>query len=158
MTTKDARGDVADGLTKILWTASELDEEADFEDLLEAIRVLRSQWPGSSTVTAWRYVRRHAWADVRRALEEEDEQAQRSGLNSALMAVFLFSLEDPLWRSYARAATEQRESPEAAKIGYRLLERAAKTDLRATTEPPAKAGMASDANTGLSMPPTWLRA
>lgn len=158
MTDKEGSDNVAEGLTKMLWTASSLDEEADFEDLLEAIRVLRSQWPGSGTVTAWRYVRRHAWADVRRALEEEDEQAQRSGMQSALMAVFLFSLEDPLWHSYARAATEQRESPEAAKMGHRLLEHAAKTDLRATTRPPATAGMGSDTNTGFSTPPTWLRA
>lgn len=158
MTDKEGSDDVASGLTKILLTASQLDEESDFEDLLEAIRVLRRQWPGASTVAAWRYVRRHAWADVRRALEEEDDQAQRSGLQSALMAVFLFSIEDPLWHSYARAATEQRENPEAAKIGHQLLEHAARTDPRATTEPAATAGKASDARTGLSAPTTWIRA
>lgn len=158
MTHQEGSDDVASGLTKILLTASQLDEEADFEDLLEAIRVLRRQWPGASTVAAWRYVRRHAWVDARRALEEEDDQAQRSGLQSALMAVFLFSLEDPLWHSYARAATEQRENPEAAKLGHRLLEHAAKTDPHATNKPTVTAGKASETNGGSAMPTTWIRA
>jgi type III secretion protein HrpB1 len=142
----------------MLWTASQLEEESDFEDLLEAIRVLRPKWPGVGTVAAWRYVRRQAWVDARRVLEDEDEQAKRSGLHAALMAVCLFGLEDPLWHSYARSAAEQRESPEAAKIGYRLLERAAKPELRATPEPPVTAEVASEAGAGFSAPMTWVRA
>lgn len=158
MTHTGCRDDVASGLTKMLWTASQLDDEADFEDLLEAIRVLRPQWPGVGTVAAWRYVRRQAWVDARRVLEDQDEQAKRTGLNAALMAVCLFGLEDPLWHSYARAAAEQRESPEAAKVGFRLLQRAAKSDVSATAEPPTTTGVGLEDNAGFSAPMTWVRA
>lgn len=158
MTYTGCRDDLANGLTKMLWTASQLEEESDFEDLLEAIRVLRPTWSGGGTVAAWRHVRRQAWVDARRVLEDEDEQAKRSGLHAALMAVCLFGLQDPLWHSYARSAAEQHESPEAARIGYRLLERAAKPDLRATLGPASEAGAASENNAGILAPITWVRA
>ncbi|TKC77974.1 hypothetical protein FAZ69_32370 [Trinickia terrae] len=158
MTHTGCRDDVASGLTKMLWTASQLDGESDFEDLLEAIRVLRPQWRDAGTVAAWRYVRRQAWVDARRVLEDEDEQAKRSGLHAALMAVCLFGLEDPLWHSYARTAAEQRESPEASRIGFRLLERAAKSDLRDVAEPAPPAAPAAQDNAGYSASMMWVRA
>jgi type III secretion protein HrpB1 len=146
----------------MLWTASQLDDEADFEDLLEAMRVLRPKWPGAGTVAAWRYVRRQSWSDARRVLEDDDAQAKRSGLHAALMAVCLFGLEDPLWHSYARTAVEQRESVEAAKIGARLLERAAKLDARlsAATSAEAQAGTphSSAHGEGFSASMSWVRA
>jgi type III secretion protein HrpB1 len=155
------RDDVTGGLTKMLWTASQLDDESDFEDLLEAMRVLRPKWTGAGTVAAWRYVRRQAWQDARRVLEDDDEQAKRSGLNAALMAVCLFGLEDPLWHSYARTAAEQRECPEAAKIGNRLLERAAKLDTRvavtAAEVSPPSATLTQD-NSSFSSSTMWVRA
>ncbi len=141
----------------MLWTASQFDHESDFDDLLEAIRVLRPTWNGGGTVVAWRYVRRHAWVDARRVLEDDDEEAKRSGLHAALMAVCLFGLEDPLWHGYARAAAEQRESLEAAKIGNRLLERAAKLDI-GVQPPPAEPEAVSQDNGGFSPSMTWVRA
>ena len=162
MTYTGCRDEIAGGLTKVLWTASQLDDEADFEDLLEAIRVLRPKWPGTGTVAAWRYVRRQAWGDARRVLEDDDTEAKRSGLHTALMAVCLFGLEDPLWHSYALSAAEQRESIEGAKIGARLLERAAKLDVGvqapASTDAPASThGVPAD-NGGFSASMTWVRA
>jgi type III secretion protein HrpB1 len=121
------RDEVASGLTKVLWTASQLEEMADFEDLVDAVRVLRPRWSGAGTVSAWRHLRRQAWHEARRVLEDDDLEAKRSALHAALMAVCLFGLEDPLWHSYARTASEQRENTEAALIGNHLLERAAKT-------------------------------
>ncbi|MBN3806977.1 hypothetical protein GXB81_28610 [Paraburkholderia sp. Ac-20336] len=163
MTDTGCRDDVASGLTKVLWTASQLDNESDFEDLLDAIRVLRPKWSGVGTVAAWRYVRRQKWMDARRVLEDEDEQIKRSGLHAALMALCLFGLEDPLWHSYARMAAEQRESPDAARIGFRLLERAAKSDLRAAPEPTPEPAVSQTASAGqdtagFSAGMSWVRA
>jgi type III secretion protein HrpB1 len=156
------KDEIAGGLTKMLWTASQLDEEADFEDLLEAIRVVRPGWRGAGTVMAWRYVRRQAWRDARRVLEDDEVEAKRSGLHAALMAVCLFGLEDPLWHSYARSAVEQRESVEAAKIGARLLERAAKLDASVQTtvaaDAPAAASAAQPDGGGFSSAIAWVRA
>jgi Bacterial type III secretion protein (HrpB1_HrpK) len=107
VTYTQCRDDIAGGLTKMLWSASQLDEQSDFEELLEAIQVLRPKWSAGTTVIAWRYMRRQAWSDARRVLDNDDPQAKRSGLHAALMAVCLFGLEDPLWHSYARAAAER---------------------------------------------------
>jgi type III secretion protein HrpB1 len=120
------RDEVTGSLTKVLWTASQIEEMSDFEDLLAAIQVLRPKWTGAGAVVAWRYVRRQEWLDAMRVLENDSLEAKRSALHSALMAVCLFGLQDPLWHSYARTAAEQRENPEASKIGHQLLERAAK--------------------------------
>lgn len=165
------RDDVAGGLTKVLWTASQLDDLSDFDDLLDAIRVLRPRWNGAGTVVAWRYLRRQSWIEALRVLEDDDQEAKRSALHSALMAVCLFGMQDPLWQSYARTAAEQREHREASSIGTRLLERAAKLDssVRAAADEPA-AGAAEPAATAVwpapaaaaapaaPMPPTWMRA
>jgi type III secretion protein HrpB1 len=159
---KTCRDDVAGGLSKVLWTASQLEEMSDFDDLLDAVRVLRPGWSGACTVVAWRYVRRQAWHDARRVLEDDDLEAKRSALHAALMAVCLFGLEDPLWHSYARAAAEQRENTEAALIGNRLLERAAKTEpsiqqsAAATGQQPAAAAVTAQQNFASSM--MWVRA
>ncbi|HTH59749.1 MAG TPA: HrpB1 family type III secretion system apparatus protein [Paraburkholderia sp.] len=163
MSDTECRDDVAGGLTKVLWTASQLDDESDFDDLLEAIRVLRPRWSGVGTVVAWRHVRRRAWIDARRVLEDDVPEARRSGLHAALMAVCLFGLEDPLWHSYARSAAEQQENPEAAGIGNRLLERAARLEGRNAprVEPRAPAAGSApgtqDAG-GFAAPMTWMRA
>jgi type III secretion protein HrpB1 len=155
------KDDVADGLSKILWTASQLDEMSDFEDLLDAVRVLRPRWTGARTVLAWRYVRRQAWSDARRVLDDGDLDGRDSALHAALMAVCLFGLEDPLWHSYARTAAEQRENAEAAQIGSRLLERAAKTDVSmpqesAAMRPQTLATAPAQQNFSASM--MWVRA
>jgi type III secretion protein HrpB1 len=145
-------------LTKVLWVASQIDDASDFEDLLDAIRVLRPRWKEAGTVVAWRHLRRQAWVDARRVLEDEDLEAKRSALYAALMAVCLFGLEDPLWHSYACTAAEQNENVEAAKIGNRLLERASKTD-RATAAPaavPAAAAPRDAASFAASA--MWVRA
>ncbi len=148
----------------MLWTASQFDDEADFEDLLEAIRVLRPKWDGAGTVAAWRYVRRQSWDDARRVLEDDDADAKRSGLHAALMAVCLFGLEDPLWHSYARTAVEQRENVHAAKIGARLLERASRLDasvqttMSAQANAPASTPTQGTDNSGFSASMTWVRA
>lgn len=125
------KDEVTGGLTKVLWTASQLDEESDFDDLLEAIRVLRPRWNAAATVVAWRHVRRRAWVDARRVLEDDALEAKHSALHAALMAVCLFGLEDPLWHSYARSAAEQQDNADAARIGNRLLEQAARVEGRA---------------------------
>jgi type III secretion protein HrpB1 len=140
----------------MLWTASQLDDANDFDDLLEAIRVLRPRWRGAGTVLAWRHVRRQSWTDARRILEDDDVDAKRSGLHAALMAVCLFGLEDPLWHSYARSAVEQRDSAEAAKIGARLLERAARLDAEAQPATAAHSAQAVSAPPATSM--MWFRA
>jgi type III secretion protein HrpB1 len=162
VTNTGCRDEVTGGLTKVLWTASQLDEMSDFEDLLEAIRVLRPKWRGASTVLAWRYVRRQAWSDALRVLEDDDVEAKHSALHAALMAVCLFGLEDPLWHSYARSAAEQNENVEASKIGSRLLERAGKTGRRVEEETmspsPSAPVAASNANGGLMPSMTWVRA
>ena len=132
------KDDIAGGLTKVLWTASQIDDMSDFEDLLEAIRVLRPGWKGASIIVAWRYVRRQEWLDGLRALEADGE-ATRSALHTALMAVCLFGMEDPLWHGYARTASEQQESTEASKIGSRLLERAARLEQRGSNQAAASA-------------------
>ncbi|MDQ7982549.1 HrpB1 family type III secretion system apparatus protein [Paraburkholderia sp. SARCC-3016] len=165
VTQTGCRDDVANGLAKMLWTASQLEEESDFDDLLEAIRVLSPKWSGARTVAAWRYLRRQAWVDARRVLQdEEDEQKKRSGLHAALMAVCLFGLGDPLWHSYARSAADQRESPEAAKIGNRLLEQALRlksNDTHVVSEQSAATASGSHdthERTGFITSMTWVRA
>lgn len=160
------KDDVAGGLTKVLWTASQLDDLSDFDDLLDAIRVLRPRWTGAGTVVAWRYLRRQSWLDALRVLEDDDEEAKRSALHSALMAVCLFGMQDPLWQSYARTAAEQREHREASSIGARLLERAAKLDgsvreaESAAAEPAAATPgwPAASADAVSHMPSSWVRA
>ncbi|MEA3120234.1 MAG: type secretion protein HrpB1 [Paraburkholderia sp.] len=159
------RDDLAGGLTKVLWNASQLEETSDFEDLLDAVRVLRPRWNGAGTVTAWRYVRRQAWDDARRILEDDDLEAKRSALHAALMAVCLFGLEDPLWHSYARTAADQHENAEAALIGNRLLERAEKTtpytrQTPAATlqQPAAAAATALSAQQNFASSMMWVRA
>jgi type III secretion protein HrpB1 len=160
------RDDITGGLTKILWTASQLDDLSDFDDLLEAIRVLRPRWTGAGTVVAWRYLRRQSWIDALRVLEDDDQEAKRSALHAALMAVCLFGMQDPLWQSYARTAAEQREHREASSIGNRLLERAARTDgsMHAAPESAHAAPVATAAWPATStesithMPSNWVRA
>ncbi|MGF6935038.1 type III secretion protein HrpB1 [Paraburkholderia sp. UCT70] len=163
MSDTECRDDVAGGLTKVLWTASQLDDESDFDDLLEAIRVLRPRWSGVGTVMAWRYVRRRAWIDARRVLEDDVPEARRSGLHAALMAVCLFGLEDPLWHGYARSAAEQQENPDAAGIGNRLLEQAARLEGRNAPRVEPRAPAASSApgthdGGGFAAPMSWMRA
>ncbi|MEQ5842589.1 HrpB1 family type III secretion system apparatus protein [Paraburkholderia acidicola] len=159
------RDDVAGGLTKVLWTASQLDDLSDFEDLLDAIRVLRPRWTGAGTVVAWRHLRRQSWIDALRVLEDDDQDAKRTALHAALMAVCLFGMQDPLWQSYARTAAEQREHREAASIGSKLLERAAKMSggvhaaEPAATEPAtAAARPATSAEAMMLMQASWMRA
>ena len=164
------RDDVAGGLTKVLWTASQLDDLSDFEDLLDAIRVLRPRWTGAGTVVAWRHLRRQSWIDALRVLEDDDQDAKRSALHAALMAVCLFGMQDPLWQSYARTAAEQREHREAASIGSKLLERAAKMSggvhaaEPAAAEPVAAESVAASARPAMSaesmmlMQASWMRA
>jgi type III secretion protein HrpB1 len=156
------RDDVAGGLTKVLWTASQLDELSDFEDLLDAIRLLRPRWNGANTVLAWRYVRRQAWVDALRVLEDDDAEGKRSALHAALVAVCLFGMEDPLWHSYAITAASQGESAEASLIGNRLLEQAAKTgDHVQAATPSVEAGRASPAAHDMSSAASsmmWVRA
>ncbi|MBN3829397.1 hypothetical protein G3O00_38215 [Burkholderia sp. Ac-20384] len=164
MTDTGCTDDIAGGLTKILWTASQLENASDFEDLLDAIRVLRPKWSGAGAVSAWRYLRRQNWADARRVLEDEDEVSKQSSLYAALMAVCLFGLEDPLWHSYAQTASEQRDNPEAAHIGFRLLERAAKNHLKdgpPSSEPaaqPAQLAPPGQDAPRFSAAATWVRA
>jgi type III secretion protein HrpB1 len=160
VTYTQCRDDIAGSLMKMLWSASQLDEQSDFEELLEAIQVLRPKWSAGSTVVAWRYMRRKAWTDARQVLDNDDPQAKRSGLHAALMAVCLFGLEDPLWHSYARAAAEQRDSTAAATIGNRLLERAMKTDLPVQTvvEPLIPAVKDAHVNGSFSLSAMWVRA
>jgi type III secretion protein HrpB1 len=160
VTYTQCRDDIAGGLTKMLWSASQLDEQSDFEELLEAIQVLRPKWSAGTTVVAWRYMRRQEWADARRVLDHDDPQAKRSGLHAALMAVCLFGLEDPLWHSYARAAAEQRDSTAAATIGNRLLERAMKSDLPEQTavEPLIPPVTDAHVNGSFSLSAMWVRA
>ncbi|MFL9874814.1 HrpB1 family type III secretion system apparatus protein [Paraburkholderia megapolitana] len=166
------RDDVAGGLTKVLWTASQLDDLSDFEDLLDAIRVLRPRWTGAGTVVAWRHLRRQSWIDALRVLEDDDQDAKRTALHAALMAVCLFGMQDPLWQSYARTAAEQREHREAASIGSKLLERAAKMSgggsvhaaESASAEPvaaepaTASARPATSAEAMMLMQASWMRA
>jgi type III secretion protein HrpB1 len=150
--------DVAGGLTRVLWVASQIDDASDFEDLLDAIRVLRPRWKGAGAVVAWRHVRRQAWVDALRVLEDDDLEAKRSALHAALMAVCLFGLEDPLWHSYARTAAEQSENVEAAKIGNRLLERASKTAGATVTATAPPAVAAPRDAVSFSSTAMWVRA
>jgi type III secretion protein HrpB1 len=148
------KDDIAVGLSKVLWTASQLEDLSDFDDLLAAIRILRPGWTGASVVVAWRYLRRQAWVDALRVLEDDDAQAKRSALHSALMAVCLFGLEDPLWHGYARNAADQGENVEAAMIANRLLERTARSQLDNAPQTGSGAAAASQ-----FVPPTnWMRA
>ncbi|NRO98982.1 hypothetical protein GWC77_24045 [Paraburkholderia sp. NMBU_R16] len=158
MTLIECKDDIANGLANILWSASHFDDGTDFDDLLDAIRVLRPAWAGGSTASAWRYLRRQAWTDARRVLDDDVDGAKRSALHTALMAVCLFGLEDPLWQSYARTAVEQREDARAAAIGNTLLTRADKSSPPARVEP-ASANAASTAGGPVIIPmQSWVRA
>lgn len=147
------KDDIAGALTKVLWTASQLDDRSDFDDLLEAIQVLRPRWTGGGSVVAWRYLRRQAWLDALQVLENDDEDAKRSALHSALMALCLFGMQDPLWQSHARLAAEQDDHQEASAIGRRLLDRAAGLDdrVRPSNWAPATQGVVLAAANGVQV-------
>lgn len=149
VTDTEFKGDFAGGLAKMLWGASQFENESDFDDLLEAIKLLRPRWRGAATVLAWRYLRRSEWHEARRVLDDEDPAAKHAPLHTVLMAVCLFGLEDPLWHSYACTAAEQSDDPHAALIGGRLLQRAGRTEGAVQAE---RSGEAS----GASM--MWVRA
>ncbi len=164
-----SKDDIAGALTKVLWTASQLDDRSDFDDLLEAIQVLRPRWTGAGSVIAWRYLRRQAWLDALQVLENDDEEAKRSALHSALMAVCLFGMQDPLWQSHARLAAEQGDHQEASTIGRRLLDRAARLDdkVRPGHWSPASQGavhatvsahQGASFNDGFAASTSWVRA
>jgi type III secretion protein HrpB1 len=156
VTDTEFRDDVAGGLAKMLWSASQLDNESDFDELLEAIRVLRPRWRGASKVVAWRYLRRREWTDARRVLEDDDPDAKHAPLHAVLMAVCLFGLEDPLWHSFARVAVDQSDDPHAALIGGRLLQRAARNAGDALLE--AAAGLRGTGGDESRTSMMWVRA
>lgn len=114
-------GDVVAGMLKLLWGGAELDRLSDLHDLLDALEVLQPGTDSSRVVLAWWHLRSRAWTDALRELRRTEYAGALSSLGMSLIAVCLYALKDPAWRTYAYAAAYQSDNPLATKTALALL-------------------------------------
>lgn len=118
------RGEIVDGMLGVLWAGAQLDLPGDLrvlEDLLDAIGVMQPEMDEDRVALAWWHVRARAWSDALVELRRTERSGALSSLGTALMAVCLFALKDPTWRTYAYAAAYQSDNALATKTALALL-------------------------------------
>lgn len=117
----DHAGEIVAGMLKLLWGGAELDRLSDLHDLLDALAVLQPGTDSSRVVLAWWHLRARAWTDALRELRRTEHAGVLSSLGTALIAVCLYALKDPAWRTYAYAVAYQSDNPLATKTALALL-------------------------------------
>ena len=118
------RGEIVEGMLGVLWAGAQLDLPGDLrvlEDLLDAIGVMQPEMDEDRVALAWWHVRARAWSDALVELRRTERSGALSSLGTALMAVCLFALKDPTWRTYAYAAAYQSDNALATKTALALL-------------------------------------
>lgn len=118
------KDELVEGMLGVLWAGAQLDLPGDLrvlEDLLDAIGVMQPEVEEDRVALAWWHVRARAWSDALAELRRTERGGALSSLGTALMAVCLFALKDPTWRTYAYAAAYQSDNALATKTALALL-------------------------------------
>ena len=109
------------------------------ERVLTALHILRPNFVELHAYDAWMLIRRHDFADALRYLRDLEQRPLRGAFGpyvNALLAVTLYGLQDPSWRSYANDVINRNEDQDSVDIVNALLGKASTRRAAASAEAP----------------------
>jgi type III secretion protein HrpB1 len=109
------------------------------ERVLTALHVLRPNFVELHAYDPWMLIRRHDFAGALRYLRDLEQRPLRGAFGpyvNALLAVALYGLQDPSWRSYANDVISRNEDQESVDIVNVLLGKASTRRAAASAEAP----------------------
>ncbi len=109
------------------------------ERVLTALHVLRPNFVELHAYDAWMLIRRHDFAGALRYLRDLEQRPLRGAFGpyvNALLAVALYGLQDPSWRSYANDVINRNEDQDSVDIVNALLGKASTRRAGAGAEAP----------------------
>ncbi len=109
------------------------------ERVLTALHILRPNFVELHAYDAWMLIRRHDFAGALRYLRDLEQRPLRGAFGpyvNALLAVTLYGLEDPSWRSYANDVINRNEDQDSVDIVNALLGKASTRRAAASAEAP----------------------
>ena len=109
------------------------------ERVLTALHILRPNFVELHAYDAWMLIRRHDFAGALRYLRDLEQRPLRGAFGpyvNALLAVTLYGLEDPSWRSYANDVINRNEDQDSVDIVNSLLGKASTRRAAASAEAP----------------------
>ncbi|MGF6955256.1 HrpB1 family type III secretion system apparatus protein [Paraburkholderia youngii] len=130
--------------------------DQDSEAVLNALRVLRSDFPELETFEAWLQIRRGRWAEAIQVLRSLDTASAKWSYGKALLAYCLYMTGDSGWRLVANEVLELNNNAEATALARAMLGVAAPD---AGVEPAQSADSAAAQTAGFDeMAAQYLRA
>ena len=109
------------------------------ERVLTALHVLRPNFVELHAYDAWMLIRRHDFAGALRYLRDLEQRPLRGAFGpyvNALLAVTLYGLQDPSWRSYANDVINRNEDQDSVDIVNALLGKASTRRAAASADAP----------------------
>ena len=109
------------------------------ERVLTALHVLRPNFVELHAYDAWMLIRRHDFAGALRYLRDLEQRPLRGAFGpyvNALLAVALYGLQDPSWRSYANDVINRNEDQDSVDIVNALLGKASTRRAAASADAP----------------------
>jgi type III secretion protein HrpB1 len=109
------------------------------ERVLTALHILRPNFVELHAYDAWMLIRRHDFAGALRYLRDLEQRPLRGAFGpyvNALLAVTLYGLQDPSWRSYANDVINRNEDQDSVDIVNALLGKASTRRAAASAEAP----------------------
>lgn len=94
------------------------------ERVLNALHVLRPNFVELQSYDAWMLIRRRDFAGALRYLRDLEQRPLRGAFGpyvGALLAVALYGVQDPSWRSYANEVINRNEDQDAVEIVNTLM-------------------------------------
>jgi type III secretion protein HrpB1 len=113
--------EIVAGMMDVLWAGAALDTFSEVHDLLDALAVLRPRSGQTHEVLAWSHVRARAWGEALGQLRRVEREGVLSSRGTALMALCLYAMGDPAWRTYAYAAAYRSGDAMATRTARALL-------------------------------------
>lgn len=107
------------------------------ERVLTALHILRPNFIELNAYDAWMMIRRHDFSGALRFLRDLEQRPLRGAFApyvQALLAVALYGLQDPSWRSYANDVLNRNEDQDSVDIVNTLLGKVGTRRAPASTE------------------------
>ncbi|MGF6851312.1 HrpB1 family type III secretion system apparatus protein [Paraburkholderia sp. CI3] len=95
--------------------------DQDAEAVLNALRVLRPDFPELETFEAWLQIRRGRWAEAIHVLRSLDMASAKWSYGKALLAYCLYMTGDSGWRVAAHEVLELNNNAEAVGLARAML-------------------------------------
>jgi type III secretion protein HrpB1 len=95
--------------------------DQDAEAVLNALRVLRSDFPELETFEAWLQIRRGRWTEAIQVLRSLDLASAKWSYGKALLAYCLYMTGDSGWRLAANEVLELNNNAEASALARAML-------------------------------------